>query len=698
MRMLHYDCWVDAPVPVAWPGCITVRLSAACTPGEQADIKLKLNVVQLFAKKFMKSGRFLHEVAWHVRTYGVRQTARLLKRQAASHHLREVRTCASFAGVVVDSRTGEPAGGSPRLVAGYRYRAPLCADFLTVHPDQVVDIPSGVSAEDAAAVLYYAYALEAFDRIAQWPAGPIVIHGRTLASQLLANLLEEAGRTVYVPATGDAASIRKACEMLAGGTGLVLGRWRGREPYQPWCDRPNTLFVGLDANQMSPSQWLAVEPRWIGLPHSDLRNLSIASEMPLEVDPAWLSQGLGKALGRIGASQRRPSSFTTRIEIPANPFADKSPMDLSSPRTLVLSNPRTNRVVRTAHPPVAGRPGALGVAAVGLGVWGTQTLFPVLSRQPNARIVMGVDSDPSTLQQAADLLKIPMIATDAEEAFRNPDVDAVFIATTHDCHADLAARALKAGKKVFVEKPVALDYAQLGLLLDALRTAPNPYLAVGFNRPHWLWSRLLRARIAQDGGPVSITGIVRELPIPRTHTYYWPRMGTRIVSNGCHWIDLSHFLLSDRTPIAVQVNASQGDPHRSQSNNVTVIEYADGSRVTLVFSDRGDRRPLVHEFIDIKTERSHFMVDDFRRVREFRDGINHTLYTGLSDRGWEANVVRALEGMTTGGAPPRSYHEVLVSTLLTFEARASFDAGGTLRRITPELLETYSSLPGSIRA
>jgi predicted dehydrogenase len=275
---------------------------------------------------------------------------------------------------------------------------------------------------------------------------------------------------------------------------------------------------------------------------------------------------------------------------------------------------------------------------------GAQSLFPLLARQPNARLVLGVDWNPLNLQYASDLLKLPAITADPEEAFSNPEVDAVFIATSCDTDASLAARALRAGKTVFLEKPPALDHGQLMLLLEGLRSGPRTYLAVGFNRPHWPWSSFLRTQIAQAGGPASITAIVRELPIPRTHSYYWPRMGTRIVSNGCDWIDLAHYLLADREPAAVRVIAGHGDREQAQSNNVIVIEYADGSRATLVFTDRGDRRPLVHEYIDVKTERSHFMVDDFRSPREFRDGMTRTLWRGKAERGWEPNVIRALEG------------------------------------------------------
>ena len=59
---------------------------------------------------------------------------------------------------------------------------------------------------------------------------------------------------------------------------------------------------------------------------------------------------------------------------------------------------------------------------------------------------------------------------------------AVVVATRHDTHADYVCRALRAGKHVFVEKPLALTMAQLGEVARALNAAPGRQLQVGFNR------------------------------------------------------------------------------------------------------------------------------------------------------------------------------------------------------------------------
>ena len=52
-------------------------------------------------------------------------------------------------------------------------------------------------------------------------------------------------------------------------------------------------------------------------------------------------------------------------------------------------------------------------------------------------------------------------ATDVQELWDDRDTSAVFLATRHDLHADLVIAALRAGKHVFVEKPLCIDHRRV---------------------------------------------------------------------------------------------------------------------------------------------------------------------------------------------------------------------------------------------
>jgi predicted dehydrogenase len=56
--------------------------------------------------------------------------------------------------------------------------------------------------------------------------------------------------------------------------------------------------------------------------------------------------------------------------------------------------------------------------------------------------------------------------TDYQRLLSAPDIDAVLILTRHNLHAKMVIEALKAGKHVFVEKPLCLNESQLNQIID----------------------------------------------------------------------------------------------------------------------------------------------------------------------------------------------------------------------------------------
>ncbi len=98
----------------------------------------------------------------------------------------------------------------------------------------------------------------------------------------------------------------------------------------------------------------------------------------------------------------------------------------------------------------------VGIAVIGLGYWGPN-LLRVLSEKPEAEVRWICDLDRDRLQ--ASKRRYPSVKTTlkVDDVLADPDVEAVIIATPVKTHHVLAAQALKAGKHVFVEKPLALS-------------------------------------------------------------------------------------------------------------------------------------------------------------------------------------------------------------------------------------------------
>ena len=142
---------------------------------------------------------------------------------------------------------------------------------------------------------------------------------------------------------------------------------------------------------------------------------------------------------------------------------------------------RSARVIslpRHEQPRQAGEP---TIGLVGAGNYAARVLIPAL-KQSGARFGPIVTSTGLSGSIAGEKFGFEVSTTDLEEVIRNPEVSALVIATRHDSHARLAAKALGAGKDVFVEKPLAIDREGLEAVRAALESSllseGSPWLMV----------------------------------------------------------------------------------------------------------------------------------------------------------------------------------------------------------------------------
>ena len=95
------------------------------------------------------------------------------------------------------------------------------------------------------------------------------------------------------------------------------------------------------------------------------------------------------------------------------------------------------------------------MALIGAGYWGPN-LARHFSTLDDSTLVAICDLDPDRLSSLAKSFPHARLLQHAEDVFRDPGIDAVAIATSVQTHYQLALQALRAGKHVWVEKPLAL--------------------------------------------------------------------------------------------------------------------------------------------------------------------------------------------------------------------------------------------------
>jgi predicted dehydrogenase len=135
---------------------------------------------------------------------------------------------------------------------------------------------------------------------------------------------------------------------------------------------------------------------------------------------------------------------------------------------------------------------------VGIGDIATKRVLPAIHAEPRSTLYGVVSRD-----RAKGLAHAPRAWTDLDEALSDPHVDAVYIATPVSLHAPFSVAAMRAGRHVLCEKPMALNLAEAR---EMVRVAVETGVVFGVSYYRRFYPKLLRARdlIAQGaiGQPV----------------------------------------------------------------------------------------------------------------------------------------------------------------------------------------------------
>ena len=103
---------------------------------------------------------------------------------------------------------------------------------------------------------------------------------------------------------------------------------------------------------------------------------------------------------------------------------------------------------------------------------GVEKVIPAMQKYESCDIVAISSRDLDTAQVTANKLGIPKAYGSYEEMLADPNIDAVYNPLPNHLHVPLSIKALKAGKHVLCEKPIAMDTAEAQLLLDESKKHP----------------------------------------------------------------------------------------------------------------------------------------------------------------------------------------------------------------------------------
>jgi predicted dehydrogenase len=337
---------------------------------------------------------------------------------------------------------------------------------------------------------------------------------------------------------------------------------------------------------------------------------------------------------------------------------------------VLLEYPKTEAApLRTVSLRPAAKAGTrVRVALAGAGNFAAAMHLPNLAKLKNAFHLHCVMSRTGANARAiASQFDASYATTDFEQILADPAVDLVLIATRHDLHGSMVLKALRAGKNVFVEKPLTLypdDLYELQRFYQT--TADSPLLMTGYNRRFSPPIRRASEVLRQRATPLIINYRMNAGYIPLDHWVHSAEGGGRNLGEACHVYDVFNFLTGSK-PISVHARAiaPASKQYAKNDNFVATIAYQDGSVCTLTYTALGDRSHP-KETMDIFADGKVLTLRDYKSLK----------IAGGKQRGWESLTQQKgqlqelevlAECLLKGAAWPISLEDQLEAARIAFE-------------------------------
>jgi polar amino acid transport system substrate-binding protein len=328
-------------------------------------------------------------------------------------------------------------------------------------------------------------------------------------------------------------------------------------------------------------------------------------------------------------------------------------------------------------------PGKLRLGLIGAGDYARAMLLPHFKNEKAEFIAVATASGVTARNVASQFGFAETIST-AEEIINDHGIDTVVIATRHDTHAAYVAAALRVGKHVFVEKPLALNEAELASVVRAAEGSSGS-LTVGFNRRFSPAARAAKDFFAQLDAPLSIVYRVNAGRIPREHWIHDPiQGGGRIIGEVCHFVDLMQFLTgSVPTRVFSESITSRHAAAMDDDSVLITVKLANGSIGTIAYLAEGDKA-LLKERVEVFGGGRSFVIEDFRETRAYAGGKETVKKLGRQDKGQRDEVAAFCDLVRNGGEPPISLEDLVATTRTTFRIVESLHAGRALAILSNE--------------
>ena len=575
------------------------------------------------------------------------------------------------------------------------------AEFAVVPEKMIVRLPASVDFESGAAATLGSVALHAF-RLAEVQVGErVAVIGLGLLGQLALQIARAAGcgalgvdidsaRVEIARGIGGSATNREQAvetgRTFTGGDGfdavLICAHSDDNDPLELAAtiarDRATVVLVGVVGMEIPRKPYYDKE----------LKFVVSRSYGPGRYDPAYEESGIDYPIGYVRWTEGR--NIEGFLDLVAADKVHVAPLishrfpveqaeqayqlitessEQSTLGVLLTYSEQASKGRRLTLSDRARKNSVVSLGALGAGNFARNVTFPALRGLKEVELVGLATASGVSASDAGKRYGFAYSTTEAAEVIRDETINTVAVLTRHHLHAEQVADALRAGRHVFCEKPLAINEEGLDEVMEALKTAEG-LLTVGFNRRFAPMGARLRDFLSQAGEPLSVHYRVNAGPLPSDHWVHDPDQGGgRLIGEACHFIDYLTFLIGS---LPERVRA-EGIPGGLGDNVHITLRFPDGSVGKVDYLASGDRA-YPKERVEAFGGGRVAVLDDFRSL-ELVSGGKLKRSSSRQDKGHRAIWQAFAAAIRRGGPAPIPYHELVGVTQAMFAVVDSLRTG-----------------------
>ena len=311
--------------------------------------------------------------------------------------------------------------------------------------------------------------------------------------------------------------------------------------------------------------------------------------------------------------------------------------------------------------------GVFGI--IGAGNFTSSTIIPGM-KAANANLKYIASAGGLSAKTLAKKGEVAYASSDYKEILKDEEVDMVMVTTRHNLHASMTKEAIKAGKHVFVEKPLCLDLQELEEI-NQLAEQKNKMVVVGFNRRFSPLAVKMKSLLGE--GPKNIVATMNAGFIPSDVWIHDMEVGGgRIIGEACHYIDLCTYLAGSKVK-SICMNSMGVNPEENTDNASILLKYENGTNAVINYFANGSKS-YSKERIEAYSQERTLVLDNWRSLKGY--GVKgFSKMKTKQDKGHKAQFELLVNSLKKGGKAIVPFAETYNTTKASLAAIESLKKG-----------------------